>query len=292
MACLFKTVTGLLADDMPLLVNNLFFIGLTSIICITACHYTTRWRWEDHRLRRELDHRNQELAEMDRLKSQFFANISHELRTPLTLIISPIDQLLHQQPPLPESVGETLVMARANALRLLKLINDLLEIIRLEEGRLKLDRKPLDLANFIAGCIDAFGHLARSKGLALQGEGSREPLIVMADRARLEKVMMNLLTNAIKFTPSGGAVIVRWSQTDRVVRVEVADTGIGIPEHELPHIFDRFRQVDGSATRQHQGVGLGLALVRELIEEHAGSVEVQQRIRSVARGSSSSFRSG
>ncbi len=280
-ACLLHHKTLLVPS---ILMNNLFFIILTSIICVTARHYSTVRHMEDFRLRHELDTRNKELdhsyrrlTEMDRLKSQFFANLNHELRTPLTLILSPIEMLLHRQPPLPERVGHTLLLVKNNGLRLLKLINDMLEVLRLEEGRLALDKKPVNLATFVPGIVDSIRQLAAEKKIDMRSEGLSEPLMISGDPPRLEKVMLNLLTNAIKFTPAGGEIISRWSQDGSTARVEVQDTGIGIPDHELPHVFDRFRQADGSSTRKYQGVGLGLALSKELIEEHDGQLSVHSQ---------------
>ncbi|MFW6119041.1 MAG: ATP-binding protein [Planctomycetota bacterium] len=265
--------------------NNLFFIVTTSIVCVTASHLTARRRFEDFRLRYELDLRNEELAEsyeklseLDRMKSEFFANISHELRTPLTLILTPVQKLLERPTGLSEAIGQVLETVRGNALRLLRLINDLLEVIRLEEGAVQVDREPLDVSVLVPGLVDSVRHLAESKQLTLTVEGHEGPLVVMGDSWHLEKVFINLLTNAIKFTPEGGRIVARWKRRgDRAV-VEVEDTGPGIPEGDLPHIFDRFRQVDGSSTRKHQGVGIGLALARQIVEKHEGELTVNSTV--------------
>ena len=274
-----------LATSQPGIVfNNVYFIVLTSVIAITARHFSSFRQVEEFRLRHELDHRNKELAksndqlaEMDRLKSEFFANVNHELRTPLTLILSPVEMLLHRDPPLPEKVGQSLTLVRNNGLRLLKLINDMLEVLRLEQGRLMIDAKPMDVVTFVSGIVDSMRYLASSKQIQMTSEGDLEPLVVRGDRSRLEKVLLNLLTNAIKFTDAGGSITVRWLRKGESARIEVQDTGIGIPAQELPHVFDRFRQADGSSTRKYQGVGLGLALSKELIQEHGGILSVQSQ---------------
>jgi len=272
------------AVNWTALFNNLYFLALTSVICVAACHFYTLRRITDFRLRYELDLRNRQLTELDRLKSEFFANVSHELRTPLTLMLAPVDELLNRGPALSDTVRNTLQMIQHNGLRLLRLINDLLEIVRLEEGGLKLRLRRLRLDQFLLGMVDSVRGLATYHELAVEVVESDEPLTVLADESRLEKVVLNLLTNATKFTPAGGSIKVRWWRDGAAAKVEVADSGIGIAEHELPHIFDRFRQASGSQTRQYQGLGLGLALARELIEEHGGSLTATSQL-----GSGSSF---
>ena len=260
------------------LYNNIYFLVLTDIICVTSSYFKSKGRFEDFRLRHELDVRNKELADLDRLKSQFFANVNHELRTPLTLILSPVDTLLHRDPPLPQEIGQTLAMVKNNGLRLLKLINDMLEIIRLEESGLKIDKQRVDLGTFVPGIVNSIRHLATKKGIDFAMDGQGSPLMIQGDPSRLEKVLLNLLTNAIKFTDTGGRIVTRWSANCEMARVEVQDTGIGIAEKELPHVFDRFHQADGSSTRKHQGVGLGLALCKELIDEHDGKLTAHSRV--------------
>ncbi len=270
--------------DWKTLYNNTYFLVLTGIICSTSSYFTARARFNDFRLRHELDLGNKELArsydklaELDRLKSEFFANVNHELRTPLTLILSPIEMLLHRDPPIPEDIGQSLAIVKNNGLRLLKLINDMLEINRLEEGKLRIDRKPILAGTFVSGIVESLRYLTTTKKIDLRAQGVGDP-IISGDRSRLEKIMINLLTNAIKFTDPGGVVVVGWEEAGEMARIEVRDTGIGIPEKELPHVFDRFRQADGSSTRKYQGVGLGLALTKELIEEHGGTLAVRSRV--------------
>jgi signal transduction histidine kinase len=265
--------------------NNFCFLAATSVVCATASRFSSSRRFEDFRLRHELDvsnrHLNQsyeQLAEMDRLKSAFFANISHELRTPLTLIISPIEEILHAAAALPGKTREALSTARSNALRLLKLISDLLDIVRLEEGRAELRREPIDLSVFVPAMADSMRHLATVKGLKLQVQADGQQLIVQGDSSGLEKVVLNILTNAIKFTPKDGSITVRLGREDNLAVVEIEDTGIGIPQQSLPHIFDRFHQVDGSTTRKYQGVGIGLALARDLAQQHGGRLTARSQL--------------
>jgi signal transduction histidine kinase len=269
-ACLLHTATPL---NVNLLCNNLIFMTMTSVLGIAACHVSHLRRISDFQLRYELDRQNKQLMELDRLKSQFFANVSHELRTPLTLILAPVGEIL-QDPAIPASVLDALALVKKNGDRLLRLINDLLEIVRLEEGRLKLEQRLLHLEEFVPGIADSVRELARQGGLSVEVSGFAEPLVVCGDESRLEKVLLNLLTNAIKFTPPGGKILVRGWREDETAKIEVADTGIGISPEELPHIFERFRQVDSARNPQSKGLGLGLALSRDLIEEHGGCLTV------------------
>jgi signal transduction histidine kinase len=267
------------------LFSNVYFISLTTLICVTASAYSTRRRMEDFRLRHELKVRNDQidesyrkLSQLDRLKSEFFANVSHELRTPLTLIISPIDDLLRNASQIPPETRECLETARRNALRLLKLISDLLEVVRLEEGRAELRKENVDLCVFVPAMVESVGQLARMKGLTLHNQGELKALVVRGDPARLEKVVLNILTNAIKFTPSGGSITSKWWREKDTAIVEITDTGVGIPAEALPRLFERFHQVDGSSTRKYQGIGIGLALARDLVDAHEGKLSARSEV--------------
>ena len=266
----FRYLSAPVSHDI--LFNNIFFLTLTSLICVTASYFYSHNRLQDFLLRHELDIRNKKLEDLDRLKSQFFANVSHELRTPLTLILSPIESLLRRGEHLPGNIHEAMLLAHKNALRLLKLINELLDVMRLEEKGFTLSKEKLNLAVFVSGIVDSVRHLGEVKNLRIVTEENEEAIIVDGDANRLEKVILNLMSNAIKFTPKGGKIIVRSQTSGSRAIVEVEDNGIGIGSEELPHIFDRFHQVDGSSTRNFQGVGIGLSLARELVEKHDGSL--------------------
>ena len=254
------------------LLNNLYFLVLTCIISITAVHFNYRRRFNEFRLKFKLAAQHQELSALDRLKSQFFANVSHELRTPLTLILAPVEKLKADVATLGPHTNELLDVIENNALRLLRLVNDILSLIRLEEGRASLAKKSTDMAQFLSHTTASMKHLAAMKEISLNLEEPRGDLHINADPDALEKIVGNVIANAIKFTPPKGRIDVSAAQEDDMVTVRISDTGIGIPAEQLPHIFDRFYQVDGSATRRHQGLGLGLALVRELINRHGGDV--------------------
>ena len=165
----------------------------------------------------------------------------------------------------------------ANGMRLLKLINDLLDLIRLEAGRMEVKNEPLEVADFIKGLASAARQVAEDKHIKLETYTDLRLGVVAADPDKLEKVVLNLLFNALKFTPDGGRVELRAEkQGDKLVLI-VNDTGIGIAEKNLPFIFDRFWQADSSAQRKYQGVGIGLALVKELTEMMHGAVAVESQ---------------
>ncbi|MGD8429829.1 MAG: histidine kinase dimerization/phospho-acceptor domain-containing protein, partial [Ectothiorhodospiraceae bacterium] len=214
--------------------NNIYFLALTAVISITAVYVNARRRFSEFRLSYELDERNKELAELDRLKSEFFANVSHELRTPLTLILAPVEDMLERRSELPEAVAERLGLIRTNAVRLLRLVNDLLEVIRLEEGRVELERRPIDLRTLLGGILDAMVPLAENRGIALERSLPEQTVWVRGDRGALEKIFFNLLSNALKFTESGGRVRTTCRVgEDGQVAVTVEDSGIGISEAHL-----------------------------------------------------------
>ncbi|HEY5909914.1 MAG TPA: ATP-binding protein, partial [Verrucomicrobiae bacterium] len=217
---------------------------------------------------------NQKLLELDQIKSRFFANISHELRTPLTLLLAPLETLLQRFQLDPET-RELLSTMHSNGMRLLKLINDLLALVRLESGRMEVKHEPLEFDEFIRGIASAARQVVDDKRLRLGTKVDPALGTVLADRDKLEKIVLNLVFNALKFTPSGGRVDVRAEKQGDDLVLVVADTGMGISEKNLPFIFDRFWQADGSSKRKYQGVGIGLALVKELTEIQGGTVGVQ-----------------
>jgi signal transduction histidine kinase len=278
-ACLLKGTK----EQLPLIFNNFYFLVLTGIIVITGNHFFNRLRFREFALRYELDQNrlqleenNRKLKELDQIKSRFFANISHELRTPLTLLLAPLEALLHQRGRVtdPETRG-LLTTMHSNGMRLLKLINDLLDLVRLESGRMEVKREPLELTDFIKGMASAARQVADDKRIKLETWVAPELGTVLADRDKLEKILLNLLFNALKFTPAGGRVDLRAEKQDGDLVLRVKDTGMGISPKNLPYIFDRFWQADGSARRKYQGVGIGLALVKELTEIQDGKVSVE-----------------
>ena len=269
--------------NVGLFVNNLYFLMLTGIIAVTGSFVHGRLRFREFALRYELDKNkqmleetNRKLTELDQIKSRFFANISHELRTPLTLLLAPLEAMLHQHGRVtdPETRG-LLTTMHSNGMRLLKLINDLLDLVRLESGRMEVKREPLELSDFLKGLASAARQVADDKRIRLETWVAPELVSVLADRDKLEKILLNLLFNALKFTPAGGRVDLRAEKLGDEFVLLVKDTGMGISQKNLPHVFDRFWQADGSARRKYQGVGIGLALVKELTEVQGGTVSVE-----------------
>lgn len=266
-------------------VNNFYFIAVTGTIVIVGNHFFNRLKLAEFALRYELDQNraaleetNKKLVELDQVKSRFFANISHELRTPLTLLLGPLEKLISQGNSMAgERVRELLVTMRSNGMRLLKLINDLLDLVRLESGRMDVRREPLVLAEFIKGLASAARQLADDKHIKLETFIAADLGSVEMDRDKLEKVLLNLVFNALKFTPAGGTVSVHALKEDQDLVLKVTDTGMGIAEKNIPFLFNRFWQADTSSKRKYQGVGIGLALVKELVELQGGRVSVQSK---------------
>ncbi|MEU5105693.1 SpoIIE family protein phosphatase [Streptomyces sp. NPDC021354] len=218
--------------------------------------------------------RAEALAELDRAKTTFFSNVSHEFRTPLTLLLGPVQQALAEEDR-PERRRQ-LELAERNALRLLKLVNTLLDVSRAEAGRLKGNFEPVDLSHVTADLAAVFRSAFDLAGLSLRVDCPPLPGPVHVDREMWEKIVLNLLSNALKFTFAGG-VTVRMAAAGERARLTVTDTGTGVPPEELPYLFDRFHQVRGARSRSHEGSGIGLALVKDLVELHAGTVSVSSR---------------
>ncbi|MBO1323041.1 SpoIIE family protein phosphatase [Acanthopleuribacter pedis] len=242
------------------------------------------------REKRKTEEQARQLMEMDKLKTQFFSNISHEFRTPLTLILGPLESLLNAAGvPSRERLNQQHEIMLRNGRRLLRLINQLLDISRLEAGRMKMAARKLNITAFAKPILAAFDSLARTREIKLSIESTDPDLEVWFDAEKVEKILFNLLANAFQFTDNGGSISLSLSVTrDNLnrdaVQLCVTDTGCGIDEKQRVHIFDRFRQVDGSHTREREGTGIGLSLVKELVGLHHGQVWVESEI-----GKGSSF---
>ncbi|MCU7727961.1 SpoIIE family protein phosphatase [Actinoplanes sp. KI2] len=215
--------------------------------------------------------RAEELAELDRAKTAFFANISHEFRTPLTLIMGPVDELRSRWAPADDRVRAELDLIHRNGLRLGKLVNTLLDFSRIEAGRMQARFEPVDLAAATAELASVFRSAVERAGLTFEVRCPALAEPVYLDRGMWEKVVLNLLSNALKFTFTGGVRVAVRAGGDRAV-VTVADTGAGIPEAEMPRLFERFHRVETTRSRSNEGSGIGLALVKELVELHGGTI--------------------
>lgn len=275
--------SGSLADDWPNFVNNLYFLSLTGIIVVTGNYFFNRLRFREFLLtyeleknKQQLEESNRKLKELDEIKGRFFANISHELRTPLTLMISPLETILARyRGALDAGAVGLLQTMQSNGLRLLKLINDLLDLVRLDSGVMQVKREPVALDEFLRGMASAARQVADDKHIQLVVSVAPDVGLVMVDRDKLEKIVLNLQFNALKFTPADGRVELRLDRQDGELVLSVSDTGIGIPKDKLPQMFQRFMQVDTSSRRKYQGVGIGLALVKDLVEVQGGQVSVE-----------------
>jgi signal transduction histidine kinase len=281
-ACVFHGVV----QPSGIFFNNFYFLFLTAVVVVIGSYFTYRLRVREFALRFELDQNrkkleesNQKLVELDQVKSRFFANISHELRTPLTLLIGPLETLRLKKAQLfDEETRGLLQTMDINSMRLLKLINDLLDLVKLESGRMEVKREALELREFVIGMVHSVQKAASEKKILIQAKAAEELGTVLLDKDKMEKIILNLLFNAVKFTPIGGHIELSCVREGGDAVMRVKDTGVGISEKDLPHIFDRFWQADGSSVRKQQGTGIGLALVKELVEVQDGKVLVESKI--------------
>jgi PAS domain S-box-containing protein len=215
--------------------------------------------------------RGEALAELDRAKTTFFSNVSHEFRTPLTLMLGPIEELVASS----ELDGESraqLELVHRNGMRLLRLVNSLLDFSRIEAGRMQASFEPTDLGAYSAEVASAFRGVTEKAGLQLVVQCDELPQPVYLDREMWEKVLLNLLSNAFKFTLHGEIRLLVDRGDRGEARIRVADTGIGIPAEQLPRLFERFHRVEGAQGRSFEGTGIGLALVQELVKLHGGTI--------------------
>lgn len=228
---------------------------------------------------RTLEYTVERLKELDQLKSNFLSVTSHELRTPLTVIKAALSLLLTEGHTMDEGrYRKYLNMAYGNCENLIKLIDDLLDFSRLESGRMALELKGVNLPLLIQNTLKDFQAAASCRGVELYGEMPVDMPLVVASPVRLKQILANLISNALKFTSAGGQVRVRLRRDESYAELEVADTGIGMNEIQQKRVFAKFFQVDDSLTRETGGVGLGLALVKKLVEMHDGTVWVESKV--------------
>ncbi|MGD2089647.1 MAG: response regulator [Candidatus Aminicenantes bacterium] len=243
---------------------------------------------------RRLEEQSEKLKELDKIKSRFFANISHEFRTPLTLILGPLEQMIAACSDNDEEKKRKLTLMHRNAERLLRLINQLLELSKLESGKMKLQARKTNIISFVKGIIASFQPPARQKELDLvfqvEHENNHKAVLenmnIYIDLLKMEDIMSNILVNAIKFTPPGGKIEVTVKGNPGTeapfpagwVEISVCDTGHSIPSEQLNHIFDRFYQPDITYEYHQEGSGIGLTLAKELVELHHGTIEARSRV--------------
>jgi PAS domain S-box-containing protein len=231
----------------------------------------TKARTQAEKAAAENERLYRQAEESSRLKEEFLATISHELRTPLSAILG-WARMLRLGQLSPENAAKALDTIERNARAQAQLVDDLLDVSRIITGKLRMDVRPSDPNSFIDAAVEAVKPAAVAKGVRVQKVVDTGPISIPGDPVRLQQVVWNLLSNAIKFTPRGGRVQIRSERVNSHLEIVVSDTGQGISADFLPHVFDRFRQADQKTSRQHGGMGLGLAIVRHLVEMHGGTV--------------------
>jgi signal transduction histidine kinase len=227
----------------------------------------------------ELEQANLRLRQSDRVKSEFLANMSHELRTPLNSIIG-FTELLKDQAfgPLNEKQLLYLNNIASSGKHLLALINDILDLAKVDAGKVELHRESLSIVQLLDEVLSNIRSLAEKKQIQLTREIAPELSMINVDHNRFKQIMINLLSNALKFTPVNGQVTITAKPEKEYILISVADTGIGISQDNIDRIFNEFEQVDGSRTRKFEGTGLGLALTRRLVELHGGEIWVESEL--------------
>ena len=265
--------------DLGTLVNNFFFIGSNAVLVVVGAFLYDRTRRSEFFLQKEIEDRNLELAdnqlrlqELDEAKTRFFANVSHELRTPLTIMLGTTETLRDRKVTDLQSRFEVL---HANGLRLLGLIDNLLDLVRFDQGDDKVNREAVDAEVFLRGIINGMSHLTDRKDLRLDFEAKTDLPVLALDQDKLEKILLNLLINSVKFTSFGGSISVSAKYEEGVLNFTVEDNGIGMSEEKQEQIFSRFWQADTSSNRKFRGSGIGLSLVKSLVDLMEGEVRVE-----------------
>ncbi len=272
-------------DGKTFFVYNFYYLSV-AIVAVLASYYTNKIRFAGFKARYELEESNRELQKKDaklveanRNKDIFMANISHELRTPLTLMLLPLKPLMDgKYGALPEKVTKILETINKNCLKLLRLINNLLDLAKLEDSKMRLKLKKVEVVSFCKSIIDSVLPTAEERRLTLNFRHTPETAELIIDPDQFDKVLLNLLSNAIKFTPEGGIITLAIDEMDSHIVFTVEDNGEGIPDDMHDMIFDRFSQVDGTSSKKEAGTGIGLSLVKEIVELHRGTVDVDSEI--------------
>jgi signal transduction histidine kinase len=262
---------------------GLFFLGTTGTVSVVICELNRRARESDFLLRRELAKTNDQLKTINQQRSEFLANVSHELRTPLAMVLAPLDELLAIRGSVSEVVGQSLAIVRRNADRLRLLVDDLLDVVRIENARFRLRREECDGRDLIIEIVRSAQGLAKARDIQLICQATSQRVDLNVDVSRIERVMFNLITNAVKFSPMGGAVNVSLDVADDHAVFRCRDSGPGIPDEFRERVFERHFQVTGVTQRMSPGLGLGLAIAKEIVEAHAGSI-VCQNLSETERG--------
>ncbi|MCW8809678.1 MAG: ATP-binding protein, partial [Ignavibacteriaceae bacterium] len=261
----------------------LYTLTILSIFITSTRFYLNRQRLRQ-KLILESEHA-EKLEEVAQMKSDFFTNISHEFRTPLTLILGPVKQVIEKIKD--TKIKEELNIVHKNANNLLGLVNQLLDISKLESGNMKLKTFPMNVIPFLKALVHSFASYAERKNIALRFISQENEIIAYIDKDKVEKIIVNILSNAFKFTPEGGLIevaikskpssfppLAKGELKGGSVEISIRDTGIGISKEKIPKVFDRFYQVDGNHKSEYEGTGIGLALTKELVELHHGKIAI------------------
>lgn len=221
----------------------------------------------------ESNKRLNDLKQYDAVRTEFFANLSHELRTPLNMIMAPV-QLIELMPENKEKVMKCVGIIKQNCFRLIRLINNIIDITKIESGYITMNIKKQNIVSVVEDTVISASNYIENMGLELIFDTDIEEKYIYMDADKFERIILNLLSNAIKFTNPGGSIFVNMYDLEGKIRISVKDTGIGIPENKRTSIFERFVQVDKSLSRNTEGSGIGLSLVKAFVEKHGGSISI------------------
>jgi two-component system phosphate regulon sensor histidine kinase PhoR len=218
-----------------------------------------------------------ERRKLEQIRKEFVANVSHELRTPITAIQGFAETLLDEDLS-PEQARQFMQILRDEADRLSHLTQDLLELSRLESGSVRFDKKEVEIGSLVAAVVEKMMNHVKQSGLSIEYEPDGEGHFAWVDAMRIQQVLINLIENAVKYTPPGGKIFVNVVEKDRYVVITVRDTGIGIPEQDCERIFERFYRVDKARSRKSGGTGLGLSISKHIVEAHGGYITVHSEV--------------
>ncbi len=257
--------------------QNIYAIGalLALVIAGFAFQFFRFRSKKNQELLQVKESQRQQLEQVNQLKTRFFNNISHEFRTPLTLILGPLDQLKKR---VDVDMQSTVSVIERNGKRLLKLINQLLDLSKIEGGKITLKAAYTNIVPLLQGWVNSFHSMAELKGVDLSLNLKKQAFFLYVDQEKLEEVIINLLSNALKHTPNGGSVTVDVREVEEQLSIAVSDTGSGIPKEEIEHIFNRFYQASNANSEGMVGTGIGLSLVKELVELHKGSIHAESEL--------------
>ena len=265
---------------LPNIAISFFFLLTSGILSTIICYLNRKNRQTDCLLRESLDEKNQQLLALDSQRMSFLANVSHELRTPLATIVAPLEQLFQTRGVLPESTGQSLALIKRSASRLSNLVNDLLDIVRVDNANLKLSLEEADGLEIVNNCFDEMRSLAEAAKVNLERICTPRAVDLIVDRHRIERVLLNLLTNAIKFSPPDSTILVRMERNDREAIFSVADQGPGVPIEDRERIFERQFQSISTEGLSSGGLGIGLSISKEIMDAHQGKIWMEPRIDS------------